>query len=56
MVPCAEVTFDSTWAMWGYIGACIAVPGIWGAVAAWLFSRGDSKAKTAAYPPVDYMI
>jgi hypothetical protein len=43
--------------MWGYIAACVAVPGIWGGIAAWLFSRGDKKAKTAAqHPPVDYMI
>ena len=56
MVPCRAVTFDSTWAMWGYIAACIAAPAAWGAVAAWLFTRGDAKSRPSDQPTVDYMI
>lgn len=43
----------------GYIAACLIVPAAWGALTAWLFTRGDRKRKAAELerrPPIDYVI
>jgi hypothetical protein len=53
---------DIDWAKLGYVVACLALPAVWGVVAAKLFSRLDRRRKARAdaaaaeRPPIDYVI
>ena len=46
------------WNFWLYLGACIAIPAVWGVFSAWLFGRIDkrSAAATAERKALDYTI
>jgi hypothetical protein len=39
-----------------YVAACVLVPALWGALAAWLFTRRDRRSADDRHPPVDYHI
>jgi hypothetical protein len=41
---------DTGWTRWAYVAACVIVPAAWGALTAWLFSRGDRRAAAAGAP------